>query len=244
MIQRPGHRGFTLIEVLLAVALCLVLFPWMLWLYRYAGETRVHVIQNIQQVQSRRHLIERMTEHLRAAAPMTIAGFAMEGQPDSVSFIVPVLPPPAVYNEYGATEQAPPPQQDLVRITYRLRWVEDERSSGPPQVVGLEMGIQKLLRAQVVEEDPAEPVEGAVPVQWALLSPYFKFIHLRYFDGSQWLEQWTSPEPPRAVLIDLCERPLPEGVEPQDYPDEVVRRVVQIHAARRQRLWDGGGEEP
>lgn len=231
--------AFTLIEVLLAVALSVMLFGSMVWFSRYAGEVRADATDRLGKVHSRRMVLDRMTEQLRSATLYPTAGLLVEGQVDTLTFGATTLPPPSVFNEYSATEQPPPPQQDVVKVTYRLRKVEDE--SGRVEVQGIEVAMQKLLMARVAEEEDGQESSREEPpanaqVQATLLSPYFRFIRFRYFDGSAWVEgdTWTGGELPRAVEVSIGERPLPEGVEPADYPYDLFRRVVHIHGSRRQ----------
>ena len=217
-----------------------MLFGSMVWFSRYAAEVRAQTVQRLEKVHARRVVLERLSQQVRSATLYPNAGLLVEGQHDTLTFGAVVLPPPSVFNQYGTTEKPPPPQHDVVKTTYRLRKVTDD-SERVLEVQGIEVAIQKLLTAPVALEPGKEAVEpdaSAAIIETRLLSPYFRFLRFRYFDGSAWLEgdAWTAGELPRAIEVSIGEQPLPDGVDPPDYPYELFRRVIHLHGARRQQV--------
>jgi len=72
-------------------------------------------------------------------------------------------------------------------------------------------------------------------VKAVLLSERVRFLHVTYWDGEageegQWVDSWSSLEPPAAVRIELGLEPLEEDVSPEEYPHPTMWRVVDIPA--------------
>ena len=155
------RRAFTLIEILLAVTLSVMLFGAMVGFYKYAADTRATVTSAIQLVQSRRQVMDRMTEELRAAISSATAGLAMDGTADSITFVTTAIPQPSAYNERRVTDTPPTPQEDVRIVSYGLQTYEDD--DGNLVVGGIESGVQKLLAAKVIETDSDNPTQSSAP---------------------------------------------------------------------------------
>lgn len=235
MMRRGAHGGggFTLVEVLMAVVLALGLVGSMLLFYEHIGDLRDRTSDEIQKIRARRLLIDRITTDLRTALST-----GMQGQAQELTFTGAVLPGSDVWQLQNITEAPPPAEQDIRLITYRLQIVEDE--DGVQYVNGIESATQKLINVQVAEE--------GVDIQAKLLSQYARFLRFRYWDGTTWQVEWTTGGLPRAVEVALGEQPLPEGVEPVDYPFEMTRRVVYLPGSSGGRVGNviigpGGGTQ-
>ncbi len=215
--RRRPIRGLTLIEVTLAIALALGLVAGMFAFYREILGTRETLADAMDRIGAVRGIMEQMTEELQCVAA---EGGRLRGAETSLRFRKAELPGPAVWVERAFTEDPLPSEQDLRLVGYRLRWEEDEY--GYTYVVGLERTCQRLLRARLAEE--------GVEVERTLLSDRVKFVRFRYWDGYEWM-----PEPPRglprAIEVALGEKPLPEDIEPIDYPFPTVERVVYLPAS-------------
>ncbi|MCD6303547.1 MAG: hypothetical protein J7M21_01125, partial [Planctomycetes bacterium] len=48
-----------------------------------------------------------------------------------------------------------------------------------------------------------------------------------------WTDCWQDSSLPLAVEVVIGRQPLPEDVEPQDYPYEVFRRVIYVPAGQQ-----------
>jgi hypothetical protein len=111
----------------------------------------------------------------------------------------------------------------LQTVGYRLSVSQDE--DGNVVINGVERTCQKLATAQVAEEGKQIEVKR--------LAPSMKFLRLRYWDGTTWLESWSRSDLPGAVEIVMGEQPLPEGVLPMEYPYDTFRRVVFVPAGAK-----------
>ena len=226
-------RGFTLLEASLALVLSLMLVAAMLAFYTQVLSVRGNVVEEVQFLRTERLIMDRMTAELRGAVP---GGSEFAGSDASVEFATAALPGPGVWAEPTATEQPPPAQQDLRVVSYHLLTEEDER--GYPVVVGIARSMRTLV-------DPVPGPEEGVNFSTALLTDRFKFLFLRYTDGTravspssqrdlaEWAPNWSGRDLPVGIEITLGLEPLPENTDPLDYPYETFRRVVYIPAGRK-----------
>jgi len=222
MTTGRAERGFTLLEVVLAVSLSLGLLGAMFGFYQHAVRVRAAVLDEVERVAAFRSVMRLLTDELRSAFVVRFLGQGLEGTDLEMTLATVRLPSAAVWLEQSLTETNPlPPERDLQIVGYRLRYVETEE--GDIVVAGLERACQRILTAREAEEGEEIGIE--------FLTPYVKFLRLRYWDGTAWQEAWQGDDLPQAVEINLGEQPLPEDVEPVDYPYPVHRRVVAIPSA-------------
>jgi type II secretion system protein J len=223
--RRPG---FTLLEVVLAVTLTVGLLIGLFRFYGHATRVKAVVTAEVEQVSAVRAVMQLLTRELRSAHVVRTLGQGIDGGTGRIRVATATLPSGAVWIEQGMTETSPlPPQHDLQIVGYRLRYVETEE--GDLIVAGLERTCQTLLTPRETEEGRQIDVD--------LLTPHVRFLRLRYWNGAAWTESWQANDLPAAVEIVLGFEPLPEGVEPVDYPYATHRRVVAVPAAA------GGQEE-
>ena len=215
-----ARAGFTLLEVVLAVGLALALMAAMLTFYQQATQVRASLAEETEKTSAERAVMNLITDELRAALVSREIGLGLEGGLESLRLLTTRLPGGAAWVVTTAAETPPPAERDIQIVGYRLRIVEDEQ--GQLIIVGVERTCQRNVTARVVEEGKE--------VQLLLVSPYFKFIRFRYWDGNAWIDSWGGGDLPGGVEVVLGERPLPEGVEPLEYPYPIFRRVVFVPA--------------
>lgn len=221
MTHRPAPRGFTLLEVVLAITLALVVMAAMLTFLRQSAQIREAVLAEARLIGGERLVMDRVTDELRASLLNSFIGLGLEGGLDQVRFATTALPGPSAWVVARATDtQRAAPERDVQIVGYRLRYAEDEM--GQPYVAGLERTCQKNPTAQVSEEGQE--------IEVVLLSEEIRFLRLRYWDGSTWVESWGGGDLPGAVELVLGEYPLLEGEDPLTYPYPTFRRVVFVPA--------------
>ena len=237
-MKHRARPGFTLLEIVLAVALTLALVAAMLTFYQQAVQVRASLSHEIDKTSAERAVMNLLTSELRCARPCREISMGMEGAPDQVRMVTTCLPGATAWIVTTVTETPPPAERDIQIIGWRLRIVEDE--DGQPVIMGIERTCQKNITARVAEEGKE--------IQTLLVSPRLKFIRFRYWDGNAWQESWSGGDLPGAVEIVLGEQPLPDGVEPVDYPYPIFRRVVYVPGGAKatggtivRGLGDGGG---
>ena len=222
------RRGFTLLEVILAVGLTMGIVLAALAFYQQVISTRQAFGDRLGAVEvtaGRRVLMERMTDELRSAIVYPFLQMGLTGGATGMQFMVAGLPGQGVWAADEIASRPAEPQQDMRIVGYRLRQSEDP-DTGQPIIEGIERTEQVVIAAATVEE--------GVDVTSMLMAPSFKFLSLRYWDGQsgQWLTSWDGGDAPMAVEIVIGIEPLPEGVEPVDYPFETFRRVVYVPAGK------------
>jgi hypothetical protein len=150
----------------------------------------------------------------------------LTGDATGMQFMVAGLPGQSVWAVDDTLDRPAAPQQDMRIVGYRLRQSEDP-DTGQLIVEGIERTEQTVITAATVEE--------GVDVTATLIAPSFRFLFLRYWDNQsgQWLTTWDGGDAPMAVEIAIGIEPLPEGMEPVDYPFETFRRVVYVPAGKR-----------
>jgi type II secretory pathway component PulJ len=236
-MRRRARAGFTLLEIVLAVALALALIVAMLTFYQQVVQVRASLGQEIDKTIAERAVMNLLTTELRGARASRELGMGLEGSLDQMRLVTTCLPGATTWIVTASTETPPPAERDVQIVGWRLRIVEDEDSQ--LIIVGVERTCQKNVMARVAEEGKE--------IQTLLVSPRFKFIRFRYWDGNAWLETWGGGDLPGAVEIVLGEEPLPEGASPMDYPYLIFRRVVYVPAGAKAasgtivRGMDGGG---
>jgi type II secretory pathway component PulJ len=208
------------LEVILALSLSLGLVAGILALYRHATNIRYRVTQHTEMVVAERVTMDRITNELRGAMVYPFLNFGMEGSDRRIQFITAKLPGPSVWAVRKSTEDPIPPETDLELVGYRLRGFRNE--SGECVIHGLMRTSQKILAAPTAEEGKE--------IKTVLLTPHIRFLDFRYFDGNEWVSEWTEGGLPLAVEITMGHEQLPEDMEAEDYAEhfETFRRVVHV----------------
>jgi len=188
-------------------------------------EDFVDQLGTVQSTASRRRVMDRITDELRTAIVYPFLQVGLSGQAMEMRFMTALLPGRAAWATRDITAAPIPPEHDVQLLGYRLLMGEDE--DGQEVVEGIERTVQKVVSAQVAEE--GEEIKGS------LIARQFKFLAFRYWDNEagEWLESWERGELPLAVEIVLGAKPLPEDLEPAEYPYESFRRVVYVPGGRR-----------
>ncbi|HDY65575.1 MAG TPA: hypothetical protein ENH84_05015 [Phycisphaerae bacterium] len=223
MTRRRNNMGFTLMEIILAVALTIALMGGIFAFYLQGLKIRDHVNEQMDILLSERLIMDRITSELRSAMQFRFLRMGMAGEEEKAQWISAQLPGPGAWAVRKTTDDPIPPETDIQIIGYRLRVGEDEE--GQPVVEGLERTSQKVLAPVVAEE--GEPSEGK-EIEVVLISPRIKYLRFRYWDGNGWINNWDGGDVPGAVEISMGIHPLPEGTSHEDYDEDVFRRVVYI----------------
>jgi hypothetical protein len=221
MMKSGARRAFTLVEVVLAIALALALMVALLAFYRQTENVRDSIGEQVDIVGSERSVMEHMTSELRCSIPNPQAGATFQGSNTGMKFSTTVLPTVDAWAVPSVLDgQVGPSGSDREIVGYRLHVSEDE--DGKPVVGGLERTSQRLVAAVSVE---------GVDIESQLVAPKIRFLYLAYWNGAAWVESWNGSDLPAAVEIIMGSEPLPAGVEPADYPYSIYRRVVAVPGA-------------
>ena len=203
---------------MLAIGLALALLVALLAFYRQTQDVRAAIGDQVELLGSERAVMEHMTSELRCSIPYPQAGITFQGTNTGMRFATTVLPGPDAWAVPSALEgHTGPSGSDREIVGYQLRIGEDE--DGKTVIEGLERTSQRLVVAVAVE---------GVDIQGQLVGPQFQFLRLAYWDGAAWSPAWNGPGMPPAVEIILGVQPLPDNMDPADYPYPIFRRVVAL----------------
>lgn len=218
-------RGFTLVEVILALGIATALLIVALLFYRQATDLRAQILRESERCTAVRLVVDRLTADLRDAVPDAGNG-GFTGGSDSLSF----LRHAAI--EVGMTNTG------LVRVSFSTRKSVEGTNT---MVVGLDRH-EVPLAVRPVRPGPASfgLLSGTNRVEEPLTEDV-RYLQFRYWDGAAWLTGWTNGVPPAGVEIILGPDPLPEDANPAEPAPGLVRRVVCLPTgiALRQPSSDG-----
>lgn len=227
--------AFTLLEVLLALALIVVLLGAINAFYMHALRVQEEGRQYTRFTVLNRALLQQMATELRQV-PGELRGYGptLFGDRESITFLTYTLPDPRLFEVRTLLDERLPPQHDVKRVTYfLLRPPEGEDEiDGQPIVFGLARREEITLNQEVVvNRDLADQ-------RIELQAPEIKFIEFRYFDGAQWWAQWPGGPGnslPQMVRITVGRIPVPreeEGLDTRTDEERFRDEDEEVHPDR------------
>ena len=229
------HGAFTLIEVILAIAIATGLLVIALTFYRQATDLRGQILVESERISVVRLVADRLTADLRQAQPVTGDAESFVGGSGWVRFTRASLAVPSGHGPDGTITVGP----DVVRISY-------DTVTGPDGTNTVVLGLDRMesplsVRPRVERSASAAPLDPSSLAPAAtnrpaeLLTDQVRFIRFRFWDGGAWQESWTNQVPPPGVEVVLGTEPLPDDATPETYPYEQFRRVVVVPAGSARR---------
>jgi len=202
-----GRRGFTLLEVLIALALTIMLMGGVFAFYASSLQAREEARTYTNDIRLFRSLLRSMAEEIRHTTAITPGdGIGFRGERDKITLVKIGLPENYAFDEYDSVkDKLPPAQLDLRRITYEMLWDEERKDEANGNIRlchGLWRTEQKTFdpnprfvtrQEDASTEDQAEnedlQILGPQP-EGELYAPEIKFVEFAYFDGAQWRDRW------------------------------------------------------
>jgi len=206
------RRGFTLIEVVLAIGITIGLMLVVMYFYQQASRLRQDALAQAERVSAARLLLERLTRELRAARPDPFLLMGLRGTSNSLEFVSAGYTRPASWQE-GETVSSP--ASDLNILRYRLAFASESTNA-----LGIARAAEQLL------ELPAQAgaATETAPPAGQLMTEQLRFLQFRYWDGTRWLESWDALALPRGLEITVAGEPPSEEMDDED----VYRRIVYL----------------
>lgn len=260
LAQLRARRGFTLVEVILAISIAIGILVVALHFYGQAVDLRSRLLEESDRISSVRLFLDRLTTDLRAAYAQPQVGFT--GDSASLRFVVTGVPHRANWNgpgrsrygqggietdltvvQYGATHTLEGTNSivtGLTRTEHAFLEMPAATSASPTnqfgsaQVPSGRNAAGSIHAAGPAAESSASP-DPRVPVFDAV-----RFLMFSFWDGTGWSDRWDGSTLPAGVEVTVGGEPLPDGVDPLDYPYEIFRRVVYLPGSRR----TSGNDDP
>jgi len=218
MRRRKHNRGFTLIEVVIAISIAIGIMLVLLFFYSQAANLRAQLIQEAERLSTIRLLMDRLTMELRTARPHAFYEATFLGDAQFIQFVRTDLVSPAGWKQGERVSLA---QTDLKLVRYSAS--VDTNAAGIYREEEPLVEMRKTRSASVTVD--VEPIKKPEP-----LSDEIRYMHFRYWDGKKWLESWDGIKPPLGVEITLAFEP-PVAAEQGVLEGEVFRRVVYLPGA-------------
>ena len=229
-------RGFTLIEVVLAIVIAVGLLTGVLVFYRQAAVLREEILRKADALSAVRLVMDRISTELRTAPPGGAGVPVLSGDSRSLRLLHTAVPSRTPWRG-GTLGRSGFAEADWMEVSYRCSsdtnqpgLFRQERTYVPSAALSTNLPTEVEPTAGAVTNGVAAP--SGIP-----LSEAIRHLGFRYWDGSQWRNAWERPEPPVAVEVSLGLEPPDEeeGFEsdsdagtPKEYPFEVFRRVIAL----------------
>jgi type II secretory pathway pseudopilin PulG len=228
---RPGRLGFTLVELVLAVAIAVGLLMVVLYFYRQAADLRTQLLQEAERISSIRLVMDRITSDLRCACSGPGTAFRLSGDANSLRFAK--AAPPSVVDWTGnKLGRAAVAESDLWLVSYSLGSATEDTNR---VITGLVRTEEPAVETrQVVEAARGEKVvaEQRKPLVAAPepISEVICYLRLRYWDGTAWSESWSETTLPRGIEVTLASEAPSQTNGSGNELGEVFRRVICLPA--------------
>lgn len=120
-LSQRGHRGVTLLEVVLAMGILVFLSSMTYWFYASSLEASRHGTAAAQRLRLIRVILDRMAKEIRQAAVITVDGkVGLRGEAEQISLSTYRVPTREQSRERSTREDPAPPEYDLVLVDYKI----------------------------------------------------------------------------------------------------------------------------
>ena len=235
-----SSRGFTLIEVVLAIVIGVGLFTGVLMFYQQSAVLREEILRKADALSAVRLVMDRVSTELRTIPPSTAGVLILSGDSRSLRILHTAVPSKAPWRG-GNLGRASIVEADWVEVSYR--WSSDTNQPGlfrqeRTHTASAIVSTNLLTEIEPLTENSTNTIlpSGGIP-----LSEAIAYLRFRYWDGTRWQTRWDKPQPPTAVEISLGLESVEdeftgdaadsEGGPVQEYPFEIFRRVIALPAA-------------
>lgn len=231
-------RGFTLIEVVLAIVIAVGLLTGVLMFYRQASVVREEVLRKADALSAVRLVMDRISTELRTTPPDGGGTPVVSGDSRSLRMLHTAVPSRTPWRG-GNLGRVTSAEADWVEVSYRCSsdtnrpgLFRQERTHTAAAAVSTNLPTEIEQQARAGTNTLGAPV--GIPISEAI-----GHLRFRYWDGSRWSDAWERPQPPVAVEVSLGIEPdeedgfVPEAsdsTDPSPYPFEVFRRVIALPA--------------
>lgn len=227
------RRGFTLIEVLLAISIAAAILLVVLFFYRQSEDLRANLLQATSRISAARLIMQRLTQELGAARVSATMPQGFTGGGDNLRFVKLDFPQASAWtlqtNMFAAPPASPSP---FHLVSYSLvQTTTNNPGAGSGLLRSERAWSGKVATFGLTNEDDTLPTQGTTGATNGMAIEQLQYLRFRYYDGTNWLDSWSAPQLPIGVEVSLGVDPLPPEMAPEDYPFEVYRRVIFLPGA-------------
>lgn len=231
--------GFTLIEVVLALAIAIGMLLVALYFYRQAAQLREQVLEETERVAEVRLIMDRLTADLRTARWHEVLQEGLVGGSDYLQFVKTDVPSAATWEQNTFDPRPRRVESDLKEVGYYLGGSEVD-SNAPPGLVRWEQPLLETYVPDVQDEgadDATKPSLYQPPLQApSETASQIRYAHFRYWDGFFWWDTWADEQLPLGIEVSLGAEPFQPEMEEDgtfpEYPHELFRRVIYLPGSR------------
>ena len=232
LVNGPA-RGFTLIEVLLAIGIAAGILMVVLFFYRQSETLRTALLDETSRIGAARLIMDRLSLELSEARRCEFFQQGLSGGADNLRFVRLDFPVISSWTNTNQTSFVSAPAPTPFRlVSYSL--VQSTNGSTGSGLVRSEQFLSKRTTPVLFtnEDDTSLGGGNSAPTN-GLAIEQIQFLRFRYYDGTNWLEAWSAPGLPVGIDVSLGVEPLPPELTPDEYPFEAYRRIIYLpnHAA-------------
>lgn len=236
--MKRGAKAFTLVEVVLAILIISGIMTVLLYFYHRAAQVRQATLEQAEFLSTTRMFLEQLSSELRTARVVEDQFIGLEGTSNSLSFVCTSVPQMARWITSTNESVNLPPATDLKRVSYRLLG-----GTNTFEVRGLDRKDELLLGAaftsgtnatefvEAVETNITESADASatnIVVRRLPLTDKIQHLQFRYWEGTNWVESWSSLKLPAGIEVVVGQDPVPDDSSSEPYPFEIFRRVIYL----------------
>lgn len=217
-----SQRGFSLIEVILAISISVVILVVAIYFYHQTSNLRRQLIEETDKLTTIRLLFQKIGSDLRALEGS--GAYSFIGNSNSVSFVI-------NENRLLGRWTAPPNGASwpagLYQVTYQMNegiegtnvvmmgLVRDERAvDGPmPSLPPAEEGSETNIVTGLSEFADTNLFAASTNELQSPITQLVRRLEFQYWTGSEWTNLWNDFTPPMGVQILLSADPAPDSLE-------------------------------
>lgn len=225
------RRAFTLIEVILAIAIAAGLLVVAISYYQRSADLRGQLLSESDKLTTIRLLMDRISLDLRTAFAEPRQGFS--GTSDYMKFAHLGSPSPGNLAE-GA----------MKLVTYSV--ITNNSDGTNSIVIGFNRVETPLVEMRVAAATNREPLsfngamDPAAMVTNNVVEPLtraIRMVQFRYFDGGEWLDTWNGVDLPMGIEVTFGTE-APALDEQEEYGGELFRRVIFVPSGKNSSIWE------
>ena len=240
-------RAFTLLEVLLAVAIASALLSTALFFYHQSTRFRSDLIRETERIASARLILNRMSSELRGTLHHPARNVGFKGGSNWVEFLKSEVPSQASWTIITSPSQSAYPETGYRLIKYELAMknVTDtslDNETNREMIENLNLNDTITGEVAILQQGDAidrterrlltakasTNVTATINIEPVRITDQLKYLQFRYLNAGNWVSTWPGPTPPAGIEINLGIEPISVTNLLEEYTNHVFRRVIHI----------------